>query len=157
MKVVSVFDEGGKPVIRSKTVTGAQAAEKAVAKSQDDPDLLAVEVDTPQHLLDNEVSGSAVETASADPAPDPQSGVTSTNDSYWSEMWGLQKLNAETAWQMSRGAGIKVAVVDTGVAPHVDLPANQIPLARTSPALEAMDVMTATATAPTSREPSLRR
>ncbi len=32
-----------------------------------------------------------------------------------SNLWGLEKLDVEQAWQVSRGAGVKVAVLDTGV------------------------------------------
>ena len=38
------------------------------------------------------------------------------NDVYFDQQWGLQQINAPAAWDLSTGAGVKVAVVDTGVS-----------------------------------------
>lgn len=44
------------------------------------------------------------------------------NDPRYSEQWGMQKVGAETAWTRSKGAGVKIAIVDTGVdSLHEDL------------------------------------
>lgn len=37
------------------------------------------------------------------------------NDPYYSEQWNLPLINVEAAWDISTGAGVTVAVVDTGV------------------------------------------
>lgn len=37
------------------------------------------------------------------------------NDPYYEYQWGLQKINAEKAWEISTGEGIVVAVLDTGI------------------------------------------
>ena len=45
-----------------------------------------------------------------------------TNDPYVSRQWGLARISAEPAWATSTGAGVLVAVVDTGVdLGHPDL------------------------------------
>lgn len=52
------------------------------------------------------------------------------NDSNYSSLWGLQGGNggmkANTAWDTTNGAGVVVAVLDTGVRPHADLAANLV-------------------------------
>ena len=59
------------------------------------------------------------------------------NDAYYTELWGMQPASSvtspapggtgnygadfETAWDTITGSGIVVAVVDTGITPHVDI------------------------------------
>ena len=121
LQIVSVVKKGGKPVIKTETVRGSLAAKKVVARAQADPRLLSVEVDShSMHVLGEEKDTVA-------PKNPPTGGALSTNDPYWGQMWGLARLQAESAWAVTRGnAGVKVAVVDTGVSTHVDLPEAQI-------------------------------
>jgi subtilisin family serine protease len=51
------------------------------------------------------------------------------NDPRYPQLWGLGKMNAPSAWNTTTGsAGVKVAVVDTGIATdHLDLSANVVP------------------------------
>lgn len=50
------------------------------------------------------------------------------NDPYYGSQWDLYEsaagINAPAAWDKATGAGVVVAVVDTGVRPHADLAAN---------------------------------
>jgi thermitase len=51
-----------------------------------------------------------------------------TNDPILPQEWHLPKINAATAWNTSTGAGITVAVLDSGVqSNHPDLQANLVP------------------------------
>ena len=43
------------------------------------------------------------------------------NDPYYSKQWNLHKLNIETAWEETKGNGVTVAVIDTGVTRVPDL------------------------------------
>jgi subtilisin family serine protease len=51
------------------------------------------------------------------------------NDPRYSQLWGLAKINAPSAWNTTTGStAVKVAVVDTGIATdHLDLSANVVP------------------------------
>ena len=70
--------------------------------------------------------------ADVDPAFILHFATSSVNDPYYVDQWGLNNLqypaydiNVEDAWAITRGAGVKVAVVDTGIDPiHGDLDDN---------------------------------
>jgi serine protease len=52
------------------------------------------------------------------------------NDPSYSSQWDLYEatagINAPAAWDLSTGAGVTVAVIDTGYRPHADLAANVV-------------------------------
>jgi serine protease len=53
------------------------------------------------------------------------------NDARFAQQWDLHEatagIRAPTAWEKSTGAGVVVAVIDTGVRPHPDLVKNLLP------------------------------
>ena len=56
------------------------------------------------------------------------SAHATTNDPLRPQQWGLDQVHAEAAWPSSTGAGVTVAVVDSGVdLSHPDLQANLVP------------------------------
>jgi serine protease len=48
-------------------------------------------------------------------------GVTTPNDPRYNEQWNLKAIDVEKAWQKTKGKGIVVAVIDTGVSRVEDL------------------------------------
>jgi len=53
----------------------------------------------------------------------PASAAT-TNDPRNAEQWALTAIGVEAAWAVTRGAGVTIAVIDSGSGPHPDLDAN---------------------------------
>lgn len=105
LRVVSVIAGAVHPIIRTETVRGVDAAQDAIDDAQQDPRLVSVGIDQRVQLSDVDAS-------------------LSTNDTYASSLWGINRIAAQTAWDMpgvNRGSGVKVAVVDTGVSVHDDL------------------------------------
>ncbi len=53
------------------------------------------------------------------------------NDAMFAQQWSLSNaiggIRAPAAWDRSTGAGVNVAVIDTGVRPHADLAGNLLP------------------------------
>lgn len=52
--------------------------------------------------------------------------LESPNDPDYSRQWNLQSINIESAWQDSKGEGVTVAVIDTGVTQVPDLQQTEI-------------------------------
>ncbi|HLO84385.1 MAG TPA: S8 family serine peptidase, partial [Nostocaceae cyanobacterium] len=46
---------------------------------------------------------------------------TGPNDEYYSKQWNLHKIGIEAAWTRSKGSGVTVAVIDTGISKVRDL------------------------------------
>jgi subtilisin family serine protease len=58
----------------------------------------------------------------------PYPAEAATNDPLFPQQWGLQRIGAEAAWTASRGAGVLIAVIDTGVhLEHPDLKSQLVP------------------------------
>ncbi|WP_231387558.1 S8 family serine peptidase, partial [Dolichospermum circinale] len=52
---------------------------------------------------------------------EPNSSLIGPNDQYYSKQWNLHKIGIESAWTRSKGSGITVAVIDTGITKVRDL------------------------------------
>ncbi|PHJ57592.1 serine protease [Nostoc linckia z18] len=47
--------------------------------------------------------------------------LTGPNDQYYSKQWNLHKIGIEGAWSQTKGSGVTVAVIDTGITKVRDL------------------------------------
>ena len=110
LRIVSLVDGGGRPLVRVVTAVGRTAARAAVRAAQHIPGAIAVAVAGPVHAT-GAVYGSG--TAGADPMR--------------AQQWALDALHAEQVWSHSTGSGVTVAVIDSGVARVADLAAALLP------------------------------
>ncbi|MBT2552787.1 S8 family serine peptidase [Arthrobacter sp. ISL-5] len=98
----------GARVLRTDKELGAADAAKLLASLRADP---AVAYAEPDALL---------QAKAADP-----------NDTYFEFQWPLSEqpggMRVTRAWDVTRGSGVVVAVVDTGITSHIDLNANVLP------------------------------
>lgn len=52
--------------------------------------------------------------------------AAAVNDPLYPQQWGITQIGAEQVWSITRGAGITVAVIDSGSGPHPDLDMNLV-------------------------------
>ncbi|KUL32656.1 S8 family peptidase [Actinoplanes awajinensis] len=100
-RVVSTkLDRHGRPVVTVKQATDKASAVKLVEDAQSADGAIGVELDAKTYAY----------------------GAPTGTDLYRGKQWGLATMHVADAWQKSTGAGVTVAVIDTGVdATNVDL------------------------------------
>ncbi|MBW4526187.1 MAG: S8 family serine peptidase [Phormidium tanganyikae FI6-MK23] len=56
-----------------------------------------------------------------DPTAEPKLSAQAPNDPMYSKQWNLHNIGIEAGWTETKGRGVTVAVIDTGVSPVPDL------------------------------------
>jgi serine protease len=103
--VSTAIGTDGKPVVKVKQATDRAGAVKLIKDGQQADGAVGVEIDSPVYAL----------------------GVPTGSDPYRSQQWDLATMRVAEAWPKSTGAGVTVAVIDTGVdSQHPDLAANVV-------------------------------
>jgi serine protease len=102
-RLASVNDVRTVPKLHAVSLAPIGSPTLAAKRLRRSPLVRYVEVDATVHALDT--------------APDPGRA----------QQWGLDAVGAPLAWSVTRGAGIVVAVVDTGIAPAPDLEGRLLP------------------------------
>ena len=89
-----------------------QNTDTILAKLRNDPNIEATDV---VHIYRAPVimDGSSATTPNN---ANEETGKWKPNDPRYAEQWNLRMVNAEAAWEVTRGKGVIVAVIDTGVA-----------------------------------------
>jgi subtilisin len=102
-----------------------------ISGSFTDAETKAIQGDPNVEMIEDDLIAHAMPTAQAitepfSPAQPPQLNIEDV-PTLMPEIlpWGVNKIDAERAWNVTRGAGIRVAVIDTGIdSKHQDLSAN---------------------------------
>lgn len=102
----------GRLTVETRSAPNPTAARVLVAQAQRSPGVLSVEPDT----RNMHAFGSPATTSTA----------AATNDPQRTSQWALTRLKAEQVWTSTQAAGMKIAIIDTGVAQHEDLANSRI-------------------------------
>ena len=107
--------KNGRDLMRVGRMLNQAELDKIVAQLRADPTVQSVEVDRMMRP-----------TATVQP-----NAWWDFNDPYIADQWNLYNeiggMRADVAWDTSKGDGVVVADLDTGVVPHPDLDANMLP------------------------------
>ncbi len=98
--------------IATLTLPAGTTPDSILAKLRSDPDVEAADV---VHIYRTPVD--------IDPTPEAETAEPDTDNSRWKpndprygEQWNFRLIKSEEAWEVTRGKGVTVAVIDTGVA-----------------------------------------
>ena len=108
----------------------AEQAEKYMATLSSNPSVASVEPDLLRHSNARARGAATSKVAQVAKAAQASDQVVAPNDTLYPQQWnlhGTKGLAALEAWKTTQGAGVTVAVIDSGIVKHPDLDANVLP------------------------------
>lgn len=115
----------GADLISLKTRLGGAELQKVLAELKADPSVQYAVADAVMYPVDAPTARNRAVTRS-----DASPNLVPDDQYYNSHNWNLHNavggVNAPQAWDISRGAGVVVAVLDTGIVPHPDFAAGTV-------------------------------
>lgn len=108
----------------------AEQAEKYMATLSSNPSVASVEPDLLRRSTARTRTATTSKVAQVAQAAQASNQVVAPNDTLYPQQWnlhGTKGLAAPEAWKTTQGAGVTVAVIDSGIVKHPDLDANVLP------------------------------
>ena len=108
----------------------AEQAEKYMAALSSNPSVASVEPDLLRRSNARTRTAANSKVAQVAQAAQASNQVVAPNDTLYPQQWnlhGTKGISAPEAWQTTQGAGVTVAVIDSGIVKHPDLDANVLP------------------------------
>ncbi|WP_311654542.1 S8 family peptidase [Rothia mucilaginosa] len=108
----------------------AEQAEKYMATLSSNPSVATVEPDLLRRSNARTRTAANSKVAQVAQAAQASNQVVAPNDTLYPQQWnlhGTKGLAAPEAWKTTQGAGVTVAVIDSGIVKHPDLDANVLP------------------------------
>ena len=108
----------------------AEQAEKYMAALSSNPSVASVEPDLLRRSNARTRTAANSKVAQVAQAAQASNQVVAPNDTLYPQQWnlhGAKGLATPEAWKTTQGAGVTVAVIDSGIVKHPDLDANVLP------------------------------
>ena len=108
----------------------AEQAEKYMATLSSNPSVASVEPDLLRRSNARTRTATTSKVAQVAQASQASNQVVAPNDTLYPQQWnlhGTKGISAPEAWKTTQGAGVTVAVIDSGIVKHPDLDANVLP------------------------------
>lgn len=108
----------------------AEQAEKYMAALSSNPSVASVEPDLLRRSNARTRTAANSKVAQVAQAAQASNQVVAPNDTLYPQQWnlhGTKGLATPEAWKTTQGAGVTVAVIDSGIVKHPDLDANVLP------------------------------
>ena len=108
----------------------AEQAEKYMAALSSNPSVASVEPDLLRRSNARTRTAANSKVAQVAQAAQASNQVVAPNDTLYPQQWnlhGTKGLTTPEAWKTTQGAGVTVAVIDSGIVKHPDLDANVLP------------------------------